>query len=266
MSSKNLKVPTQVSRAKQKTHKNTCLAQKPLPHLTKASGGLHKQPVLANKGGCNKKKKTEIKSRRTSKIKPTNAALIGQRDLELNQRYIIRCKNLVLLCEEGDARIKRLERERAREREDKWEQNQMKADGVLNEACPRPAPSLPSIAFTAFFLLYHKVEGCQDGGWRGICFCRGELWELPIRRGWLISLQIRLTREVVFSFPLTLRKSAWMPYIWEGKDGGMLHSILHDLKCWNFIKPLRLLMVSFTVIYLTIEHWIVMYAHGETNR
>ncbi len=132
--------------------------------------------------------------------------------------------NLVLLCEEGDARIKRLERERAREWEDKWEQTQMKADGVQNEAYPRPAPSLPSIAFTTFFPLQHKVEECQDGGWRGICLCWGELWELPIRRGWLISLHIRHTREVVFSFPLARRKSAWMPYIWQGKDGGMLHS------------------------------------------
>lgn len=66
-------------------------------------------PSLPTRAGVIKNK-TEIKSSRTSKIKPTSTALIGQRDLVLNQRYIIRCRNLVLLCEEGNARIKRLER------------------------------------------------------------------------------------------------------------------------------------------------------------
>ncbi len=120
MSSKNLKLPTQVSRAKKKKlvkPRNRCLIWPKLPKAYTNS------PSLPTRAGVIKNK-TEIKSSRTSKIKPTNTALIGQRDLVLNQRYIIRCRNLVLVCEEGDARIKRLERGRRQMRtqsnESRW--------------------------------------------------------------------------------------------------------------------------------------------------
>jgi len=97
------------------------------------------------------KNKTEIKSSRTSKIKPTNTALIGKRDLVLNQRCIIQCRNLVLLCEEENARIKRLEREmerrqmRAKSNESRWH-----SERVLPKAS-----TLPSHCCCGLFPFHH---------------------------------------------------------------------------------------------------------------
>lgn len=111
---------------------NHCLIWPKLPKVYTNSPSL---PTRT----CVIKKKTEIKSSRTSKIKPTNTALIGQRDLVLNQRYIIRCRNLVLLCEEGNARFKRLAKERERRQmRTKSNESRWRSERVLPKASTLP--------------------------------------------------------------------------------------------------------------------------------
>lgn len=126
--------------------RNRCLIWPKLPKAYTNS------PSLPTRAGVIKNK-TEIKSSRTSKITLTNTALIGQRDLVLNQRYIIRCRNVVLLCEEGDARIKRLEREGESEKTNentiKWKQMAFRTRPAQGQHPPSPLlPSLLSSLYT----------------------------------------------------------------------------------------------------------------------